>query len=176
MPPPPRGLNDIFADDDAAADQVENLFDADEMAGFIEDDSDDEGAAARSQAGDSDEDLRDRDDARERRNRKQKERERRKAEGGAAKRRRGGLGGGRLEGVSVEAWQEVAEVFGNGQEYAWAMEDEDEDEPKPKDLKDVRLFLLSLARAGDIHAEPPPSPAVDAWHRSLSRPRLPRAC
>lgn len=129
---PPRGLNDIFADDDAAADQVENLFDADEMAGFIEDDSDDD-AEARSQAGDSDED---RDDARERRNRKQKERERRKAEG-AAKRRRGGLGGGRLEGVSVEAWQEVAEVFGNGQEYAWAMEDEDEDEPKPKDLKDI---------------------------------------
>ncbi|GAA5884415.1 hypothetical protein JCM3774_006395, partial [Rhodotorula dairenensis] len=134
-------LNDIFADDDAAADQVENLFDADEMAGFIEDDTDEDDL--RSQAGDSDED-RGGDDARERKSRKQKERERRKAERGAAaaggKRKRGfggGLGGGRLEGVSIEAWQEVAEVFGNGQEYAWAMEDEDDDEPKPKDLKDL---------------------------------------
>lgn len=126
------------------------------MAGFIEDDSDDD-AEARSQAGDSDED---RDDARERRNRKQKERERRKAEG-AAKRRRGGLGGGRLEGVSVEAWQEVAEVFGNGQEYAWAMEDEDEDEPKPKDLKDVRCSVLLLLGSRRLTLSKPPPRRAD---------------
>lgn len=44
---------------------------------------------------------------------------------------------GRVEGMTAEAWGEVAEVFGNGQDYAWAMEIDDEEDDKPKELKDV---------------------------------------
>ncbi|GAA5910779.1 hypothetical protein JCM8208_003560, partial [Rhodotorula glutinis] len=121
-------LQDIFADDDdRAADDggLEGLFGADEMAGFIEDDTDD----SRSEAGDSDED----DEARRQRKRDAKRREK-----GERKKRRGaGLGMGRVEGITQEAWQEVAEVFGNGQDYAWAMEDDDDDEKDgKKELKD----------------------------------------
>ncbi|GAA5895333.1 hypothetical protein JCM5296_002378 [Sporobolomyces johnsonii] len=43
---------------------------------------------------------------------------------------------GRVEGITAEAWQEVEEVFGNGQDYAWAMED-DEDDKEDKELKDI---------------------------------------
>lgn len=126
-------LQDIFADDDDRAGDdggLEGLFGADEMAGFIEDDTDD----SRSEAGDSDED----DEARRQRKRDAKRREK-----GERKKRRGaGLGMGRVEGITQEAWQEVAEVFGNGQDYAWAMEDDDEDDKDgKKELKDVRLPL-----------------------------------
>ncbi|KPV77863.1 uncharacterized protein RHOBADRAFT_34071 [Rhodotorula graminis WP1] len=102
------------------------MFGADEMAGFIEDDTDD----SRSEAGDSDED----DEARRQRKRDAKRREK-----GERKKRRGaGLGMGRVEGITQEAWQEVAEVFGNGQDYAWAMEDDDEDDKDgKKELKDI---------------------------------------
>ncbi|GAA6054598.1 hypothetical protein JCM3770_000071 [Rhodotorula araucariae] len=125
-------LQDIFADDDerAGADDdggIEGLFDADEMAGFIEDDTDE----SRSEAGDSDED----DEARRQRRREKKARQ--KAD--RKKRRGAGLGMmGRVEGITQEAWQEVAEVFGNGQDFAWAMEDDD-DEAKDgkKELKDI---------------------------------------
>ncbi|GAA5879533.1 hypothetical protein JCM1840_003438 [Sporobolomyces johnsonii] len=120
--PPPGGLNDIFNDDEGDVQGVENLFDADEMAGFIEDDSDE---SARSGASDEDS-----DDRAARRKRKDKKRKERKAGG------RKGFGMGMVEGITAEAWQEVAEVFGNGQDYAWAMED-DEDAKEDKELKDI---------------------------------------
>ncbi|GAA5941800.1 hypothetical protein JCM1841_000342, partial [Sporobolomyces salmonicolor] len=119
---PPGGLNDIFNDDEGDVQGVENLFDADEMAGFIEDDSDE---SARSGASDEDS-----DDRAARRKRKDKKRKERKAGG------RKGFGMGMVEGITAEAWQEVAEVFGNGQDYAWAMED-DEDNKEDKELKDI---------------------------------------
>ncbi|BGP25171.1 transcription elongation factor SPT6 [Rhodotorula toruloides] len=123
----PRGLQDIFADEDAGpAAGVENLFDADEMAGFIEDDTDE----SRSEAGDSDEDRA------ARKGRKKRDERRKRAETAGA-RRRGGFAMGRVEGMTAEAWGEVAEVFGNGQDYAWAMELDDEEEDKPKELKDI---------------------------------------
>ncbi|CEQ42697.1 SPOSA6832_04539 [Sporobolomyces salmonicolor] len=72
----------------------------------------------------------DRDDRAARRKRKDKKRKERKAGG------RKGFDMGMVEGITAEAWQEVAEVFGNGQDYAWAMED-DEDNKEDKELKDI---------------------------------------
>ncbi|BGP40634.1 Transcription elongation factor spt6 [Rhodotorula kratochvilovae] len=125
-------LQDIFADDDerAGGDDdggIEGLFDADEMAGFIEDDTDE----SRSEAGDSDED----DEARRQRRRDKKA----KQKADRKKRRGAGLGMmGRIDGITQEARQEVAEVFGNGQDFAWAMEDDDEeDKDGKKELKDI---------------------------------------
>ncbi|GAA6018754.1 hypothetical protein JCM10207_005567 [Rhodosporidiobolus poonsookiae] len=142
----PGDLRDIFndVDDDdepraasggrrgsgGAGAGIENLFDADEMAGFIEDDTDE----SRSDGGGSDEDGDDSDAGERRRRRKEKKRRERKEQA----RKRRGLGMGRVEGINAEAWGEVAEVFGNGMEYAWAMEDEDEEEgEKGKELKDI---------------------------------------
>jgi len=121
-----RDLVNIFDDDDRDAGGVENLFDADEMAGFIEDDTDDD--SARGSGDDSDEEASNR---RRKRKEKQKKRESRKTGG------RKGFGMGSVEGITAEAWQEVAEVFGTGQDYAWAMEEEEEKGAKEKDLKDV---------------------------------------
>ncbi|GAA5881838.1 hypothetical protein JCM1840_001631 [Sporobolomyces johnsonii] len=128
--PPPGGLHDIFNDDEADEQRVENLFDADEMAGFIEDDSDE---SARSGASDEDS-----DDRAARRKRKDKKRKERKAGG------RKGFGMGMVEGITAETSQEVAEVFENGQDYAWAMED-DEDDEEDKELKYVNLRALEIA-------------------------------
>ena len=122
-----RDLVNIFDDEgegEGDAGGVENLFDADEMAGFIEDDTDDD--SARGSDEDSDEGAR-----RRRRKEKQKKRDQRKAGG------RKGFGMGSVEGITAEAWQEVAEVFGTGQDYAWAMEEDEETQPKEKNLKDV---------------------------------------
>ncbi|GAA6032318.1 hypothetical protein JCM8097_008116 [Rhodosporidiobolus ruineniae] len=141
----PRGgdLEDIFNDDDGrdrasssrkggrGGDRgVEALFDADEMAGFIEDDTDEDDEDRRG-GGSSDEDE---DEDSRRRRRERKKRERREQ----AKQRRS-MGMGRVEGITAEAWSEVAEVFGDGQDYAWAMGDEDEEgeADKPKELKDI---------------------------------------
>ncbi|GJN91007.1 hypothetical protein Rhopal_004021-T1 [Rhodotorula paludigena] len=107
---------------------IEELFDADEMAGFIEDDTDE---SSRSEAGDSDED----DEARRARRREKKERRRDER---TKRRQRGFAFAGRVEGITQEAWLEVAEVFGNGMDYAWAMEDDDDDEKdQKKELKDI---------------------------------------
>lgn len=100
------------------------------MAGFIEDDTDE----SRSEAGDSDEDRE--GDRAARKGRKKRDERRKRAEKAGA-RRRGGFAMGRVEGMTAEAWGEVAEVFGNGQDYAWAMEIDDEEDDKPKELKDV---------------------------------------
>lgn len=130
-----RDLVNIFNDDEGEGDGdiggVENLFDADEMAGFIEDDTDED--SARGSDEDSDEGAR-----RRKRKEKQKKREQRKAGG------RKGFGMGSVEGITAEAWQEVAEVFGTGQDYLWAMEEDEEDRVKEKDLKDVSLIGSSL--------------------------------
>ncbi|GAA5947807.1 hypothetical protein JCM3765_001092 [Sporobolomyces pararoseus] len=122
-----RDLVNIFDDEgegEGDAGGVENLFDADEMAGFIEDDTDDD--SARGSDEDSDEGAR-----RRKRKEKQKKRDQRKAGG------RKGFGMGSVEGITAEAWQEVAEVFGTGQDYAWAMEEDEETQPKEKNLKDI---------------------------------------
>ncbi|GAA5929376.1 chromatin-remodeling histone chaperone SPT6 [Sporobolomyces koalae] len=119
-----RDLVNIFNDDEGDAAGVENLFDADEMAGFIEDDTDESGRG-------SDEDS-DEGERRRRRKEKQKKRDSRKQGG------RKGFGMGSVEGITAEAWQEVAEVFGTGQDYAWAMEEDEEDSTKKeKNLKDI---------------------------------------
>ncbi|GAA5841172.1 hypothetical protein JCM11251_003227 [Rhodosporidiobolus azoricus] len=146
-------LRDIFNDDDddvparggssrrggPSGGDIEGLFDADEMAGFIEDDTDDSRSERGSSPEDSDEDA----DTRRRR----KERKRREKKEQARKRRQQrsgmGLGGmGRVEGITAEAWGEVAEVFGNGLDYAWAFDEEGEEEggadgEKAKELKDI---------------------------------------
>lgn len=117
-------MTNIFADDDDRAGAGDGLpFDADEMAGFIEDDE----TQSERGASDSDEDE---DTRRKRRDRKRASDKRGK--GG----RRAGFGAGFVEGITAEAWQEVTDVFGNGQDYAFALEDDDEDE-KAKELKDV---------------------------------------
>ncbi|BGP16764.1 hypothetical protein JCM10213_002156 [Rhodosporidiobolus nylandii] len=123
-------LRDIFADEESAprrraggAGDIEGLFDPDEMAGFIEDDSDE----SRSERGSDSEDE---DDRRRRKDRKKREKK-------EQARKRRGLGMGRVEGITSEAWGEVAEVFGNGTDYAWAMELSDGEEEKGKELKDI---------------------------------------
>ena len=76
-----------------------------------------------------------------------------------------------VEGIGQEAWQEVTDVFGNGQDYAYALE-EDEVVEEEKELKDVSgyawrpecvLSCTALTR-------------LDLLRRSSSLPRLPRAC
>ncbi|GAA5911597.1 hypothetical protein JCM6882_008048 [Rhodosporidiobolus microsporus] len=150
-------LNDIFNDDDddeprgasssrrggAGGDAgagIEGLFDADEMAGFIEDDSDDDDDSRRGGSSPDDSD----EDADSRRRRKEKKRRAKKEEARKRRQQRSGmgLGGmGRVEGITAEAWGEVAEVFGNGMDYAWAFEEEGEEEgageDKGKELKDI---------------------------------------
>lgn len=124
-------LTNIFDDEERGRDgAAEGLpFDADEMAGFIEDD---ETQSERGAGSDSD----DGDDARRRKRReKQKAKESRgRAKGG----RRAGFGAGFVEGITAEAWQEVTDVFGNGQDYAFALDDEEDDEKEAKGLQDVR--------------------------------------
>lgn len=134
-----RDLVNIFNDDEGEGDGdaggVENLFDADEMAGFIEDDTDDD-----SQRG-SDEDS---DDGARRRKRKEKQKKKESRKQGGRK----GFGMGSVEGITAEAWQEVAEVFGTGQDYAWAMEEDEQTGGKEKDLKDVSLGSRSEGPPG----------------------------
>lgn len=65
----------------------------------------------------------------------------------AAKKKDRGLGGfnlGMMEGLTPEMWNEVTEVFGNGADYAWALEEDAEDKPE-RGLKDVREIALSLS-------------------------------
>ncbi|KAM0787286.1 hypothetical protein ACM66B_006519 [Microbotryomycetes sp. NB124-2] len=129
-----QGLNRIFSEDEDGLNDPLNDF-ADEMAGFIEDDTQSESGAG------SDED----EDERAAR-RARKRRERRKG-------RRAGLAGAPIEGISQEDWQEVTDVFGNGQDYAFALESDDEPE-KDKELKDIfepsEIASRMLTEADDI--------------------------
>ncbi|GAA5941848.1 hypothetical protein JCM1841_005666, partial [Sporobolomyces salmonicolor] len=118
-PPPPLRLRRRSASAGSAAPGgLNDIFNTDEG-----DNESNESATS----GASDED---RDDRAARRKRKDKKRKERKAGG------RKGFDMGMVEGITAEAWQEVAEVFGNGQDYAWAMED-DEDNKEDKELKDI---------------------------------------
>ncbi|KAK4053287.1 Transcription elongation factor spt6 [Microbotryomycetes sp. JL221] len=131
-----QGLNRIFSEDEDEGDGGLNDFE-DEMAGFIEDDTQSESGAG------SDED----EEARAAR-RAQRKRERKKG-------RRAGLGGAPIEGISQEDWQEVTDVFGNGQDYAFALESDDEAEKdNHKELKDIfepsEIASRMLTEADDI--------------------------
>ena len=51
------------------------------------------------------------------------------------------FGGGKV-GIDPEAWDEIHDIFGNGEDYAWALaaEEEEEEEKKGKmEYKDVRM-------------------------------------
>ncbi|KDE06243.1 hypothetical protein MVLG_03402 [Microbotryum lychnidis-dioicae p1A1 Lamole] len=126
----PAGLNNLFDDDARGAGDDDDdgglglPFDGDEMAGFIEDDT----------ASESDRQDRSDEDENDRAARKEAKR---KARAQQSNRGRGrGFGTAYIQGISAEARQEVTEVFGNGQDYAWALDDE-EDEPKQKELRDI---------------------------------------
>lgn len=52
---------------------------------------------------------------------------------------RGGFAGRAGGGVSKETWTEIQEIFGNGDDYLWALTLEDGDVVKPdQTLRDVR--------------------------------------
>lgn len=131
-----NGLRNIF-DDNAEQALNENdadMFDADEMAGFIEDDTQSDDSGRHGSGSEDDEERRERKG----KGRKKREKELKKRLGKKEKKKRGGLGqGGFAAGISAEAWQDVTDAFGNGQDYAWAMEDEGEEKGEEKELKDV---------------------------------------
>ncbi|KAG6917973.1 hypothetical protein DXG01_017157 [Tephrocybe rancida] len=95
-----------------------------DMDDFIEDDEEEEGGAVM------DEEARE-----ERRREKKQEQERRKKARGARP---------ELAGIDANAWDEIHDVFGRGNEYDWAMEGDDEvqyDEEHPKsDMKYQDVF------------------------------------
>lgn len=114
----PQNINNIF-DDDAGGNALP--FDQDEMAGFIEDDTQSEGSGSESGR---------RDASRQKQKKPQK-----------STSRRSGFGAGSIEGITAEAWQEVTDVFGNGKDYEYALEDEPEVQEE-KALKDVSRRLI----------------------------------
>ncbi len=128
------------------------------MAGFIEDDSQSDSDGGRARASEDD------DERRARRRREKKER--RKGKGA----RRAGFGSSMVEGIGQEAWQEVTDVFGNGQDYAYALEEDEvvEDEKELKDVSDSPAVGFNLARIVLT--------LTDCIRRSLSLPRLRRGC
>jgi len=121
--PDPTQLANIFDDPDDDRDSP-RAFDDDEMAGFIEDDSQSDSDGGRARESEDDDERRAR--------RKREKKERRKGKGA----RRAGFGSSMVEGIGQEAWQEVTDVFGNGQDYGYALE-EDEAIQEEKELKDV---------------------------------------
>lgn len=96
------------------------------MAGFIEDDSQSDSSGRHGSSEDEEE--------RQQRRRLKKTKAPKKAV------RRSVFGAGIVEGITGEAWSEVTEVFGNGQDYGFALDDEVEDKEE-KGLKDARSFL-----------------------------------
>lgn len=134
------------------------LFDADEMAGFIEDDTQSESSGRHGSSS---------DDEGDRAARKQAKKKARQAEKSRAKGkgRRAGFGAGFVEGITAEAWQEVTDVFGNGQDYAYALEEEGDDKGE-KELKDVSWrsgsFLRRRVLTSSLFSPPPSlSPSLD---------------
>lgn len=74
-------------------------------------------------------------------------------------------GRGALPGVSKEAWEEISEIFGNGEDYAWAMAaPSTEIAPDATTLRDV--CHLHLALYAQAHK----------FDRSLNHPKSPSAC
>lgn len=102
-------------------DQARGDYDDDELDDFIEDDEDDELQGLDEEA------------------REERRRERRE------ERRRARLSGARVDplkvGIDPEAWDEIHDIFGNGEDYAWALGEEEEEEEAKKgkmEYKDVR--------------------------------------
>lgn len=94
------------------------------MAGFIEDDSQSDSSGRHGS---------DSDDDRPRKHKPKKQSRGSKPKGPG----RSGFGASMVEGITAEAWQEVTDVFGNGTEYADALQD-DADGMEDKALRDVR--------------------------------------
>ncbi|KAL8281073.1 hypothetical protein RQP46_006431 [Phenoliferia psychrophenolica] len=145
-----RQLADIFDDDDRPAADQNNLFDGDEMDGFIEDDDSQSDSDGR-HGSDSDGERR----ASRRKEKKKQAALRAKKPKGPS---RSGFGAG-MAGITAEAWQEVTDVFGDGTEYAYAMELDDisNEEKALKDIYDpseIESRMLTpaddLIRAVDI--------------------------
>ena len=117
LPSVAGAIRDSMADASRAAD-----YDDDELDDFIEDDEDEEMQGLDEEA------------------REERRRERRE------ERRRARLTGQRVDpqkvGIDPEAWDEIHDIFGNGEDYAWALaaEEEEEEEKKGKmEYKDVRM-------------------------------------
>lgn len=122
-----RGLRDIFADEGLGGADAAEPYDGDEMDGFIEDDESDSSGGRQGSDAESEG---------ERRVRKAKEKKKKRLAAPKRKAQRGGFGAGYLQGMSQEMQDEVAEVFGNGMDYAFALEMDDE-QVVEKELKDV---------------------------------------
>lgn len=99
------------------------------MAGFIEDDTQSDSSGRHGSDGSEDE-----DDRTARRNKKKQDKKKQKAKPRTA--RRSGFSAGMVDGISAETWNDVTDVFGNGQDYSFALE-EQEDMHEDKELKDV---------------------------------------
>ncbi|CAO1630576.1 unnamed protein product [Parajaminaea phylloscopi] len=108
----------------------------DDMDDFIDDDDDE-----------SDEEMDDMDED-EREERRRERRERKKAEKAARRAGRGGFAGGmdpNKAGIDEDAWEEINDIFGDGQDYAWAFrkgdlsEDEGEQDEEMVDEDGVAL-------------------------------------
>ncbi|WVF72010.1 transcription elongation factor SPT6 [Kwoniella sp. CBS 6097] len=126
-------LQDMFRDDEERRDRDDD--DEDDMMDFIEEDEEDETAQ-----GESDE---------VRRQRKREEKLRRRE---AAKTRP------ELAGVDRASWDEVYAVFGDGQDYDWALEGEDgmevdEDDEIKKDLRLEDVFDPAEIKARRLQDE-----------------------
>lgn len=102
------------------------------MDGFIEDDESDSSGGRQGSDAESEG---------ERRVRKAKEKKMKRLAAPKRKAQRGGFGAGYLEGMSQAVQDEVAEVFGNGNDYAFALEMDDE-QVGDKELKDVSFSSL----------------------------------
>ncbi|KAM0753127.1 transcription elongation factor Spt6 [Meredithblackwellia eburnea MCA 4105] len=137
----PAGLNNIFDDEDREAADTGGLFDADEMAGFIEDDT----ASDSSRQGSDSES----EDERAARREKKKREKKKKAKGP----RRTGFSAAMVEGITAEALEEINEVFGDGKDYAEAL-DYDPEEREEKELKDIfepsEIASRMLTEADDL--------------------------
>ena len=129
-----QGLSNLFDDGDVAPVDRPELFDDDEMAGFIEDDTQSDSSGRHGSDGSEDE-----DDRTARRNKKKQEKKKQKAKPRTA--RRSGFSAGMVDGISAETWNDVTDVFGNGQDYSFALE-EQEDMHEDKELKDVCFSFL----------------------------------
>ncbi|WFC97997.1 Transcription elongation factor spt6 [Malassezia yamatoensis] len=103
LPSVAGAIRDSLADPNRVAD-----YDDDELDDFIEDDEDEEMLGLDEEA------------------REERRRERRE------ERRRARLTGQRVDplkvGIDPEAWDEIHDIFGNGEDYAWALGEEDDEE------------------------------------------------
>jgi transcription elongation factor SPT6 len=123
-------LQDIFREDEERRALEDD--DDDDLGDFIEEDEEDEGR----EGGETEE----------------ARRERKRAE--KAKRREAARARPELAGVDRTSWDEIYAVFGDGQDFDWALADEDEmevdedGEPLRRDKKDWKLEDVSVIPVG----------------------------